>query len=228
MRIVKNADERKSEILDTASKLFTLNGYDNTSINDIIKKIGIAKGTVFYHFKSKEDMLDALIERACNHNLNSAKEIADDKSVPVLERLLKTLTAFTAYNNADLSLADNLQKPQNALMHQKTHGIMLSGITPILTGIIEDGISEGLFNTPYPYETVEMIVSHVTTVFDDNFMSHLSSEEHTQRVEAFILNTEILLGAEPGSLAPMIRMLTSLGRSGMAERRKRTERKTNK
>ena len=61
MRIVKEAEERKNEILDVAGKLFGKKGYDATSTNDILKEIGIARGTLYYHFKSKEDILDAMI-----------------------------------------------------------------------------------------------------------------------------------------------------------------------
>ena len=62
MRVVKDAEERRNEILDVAERLFCAKGFDNASTNDILKEIGIARGTLYYHFKSKEDILD-LIER---------------------------------------------------------------------------------------------------------------------------------------------------------------------
>ena len=54
MRVVKEAEERKNEILDVAERLFGEKGFDNTSTNDILEEIGIARGTLYYHFKSKE------------------------------------------------------------------------------------------------------------------------------------------------------------------------------
>ena len=66
MRVVKEAEERRSEILDVAEKLFCTKGYDNTSTNDILNQVGIARGTLYYHFKSKEDILDGMIERLTN------------------------------------------------------------------------------------------------------------------------------------------------------------------
>ena len=63
MRIVKEAEERRNEILDAADELFGRKGFDGTSTNDILEKVGIARGTLYYHFKSKEDILDALIQR---------------------------------------------------------------------------------------------------------------------------------------------------------------------
>jgi len=206
MRVVKNADERKNEILDIASDLFTAKGYDGTSISDIIEKAGVARGTVYHHFKSKEDVLNALIERVGIRFLTAAKEIAEDKSIPVFERLFKTLLSLFADTNVDSKLNDHIHKPQNALMHQKTHELMLKGIPPILTGIIEDGVREKLFDTPHPYETVEMVVAYVITVFDDDYMPSLSPEEQMERINAFVFNMERLFGAKAGSFAPLLQL----------------------
>ena len=56
---MKEHDERRNEIINTAAVLFMEKGYDRCSINDILNKIGIAKGTFYHYFKSKEDVLDA-------------------------------------------------------------------------------------------------------------------------------------------------------------------------
>ena len=63
MRIVKAAEERKQEILDAAERLFEVKGFEGTSISNILEETGIARGTLYYHFKSKEELLDAVIER---------------------------------------------------------------------------------------------------------------------------------------------------------------------
>lgn len=49
MRVVKEAEERRNEILDTAERLFVEKGFDGTSTNDILNDIGIARGTLYYH-----------------------------------------------------------------------------------------------------------------------------------------------------------------------------------
>ncbi|MCH5250603.1 MAG: helix-turn-helix transcriptional regulator, partial [Lachnospiraceae bacterium] len=54
----ESAEERKKEILDIAEELFTTKGYDKTSTTDILERVGIARGTMYYHFKSKEEILD--------------------------------------------------------------------------------------------------------------------------------------------------------------------------
>ena len=199
MRVIKDADVRKNEILDVAEELFNLNGFDATTISAIIEKAGIARGTVYYHFKSKEDVLDALIERHCQRLLAEAKEIAADSRLPVMERLIQTLMSMNGDKEGTPSvITQQMHRPQNALMHQKTHETMLEAIPPILMGIIEDGIKEGIFNTPYPYESLEMVVAHVNTVFDD-YAEKLTGKELLKRIRAFIFNLERLFGAAPGS-----------------------------
>ncbi|CUX50566.1 HTH-type transcriptional repressor KstR2 [Clostridium sp. C105KSO15] len=197
MRIIKDADVRKNEILDAAADLFNSDGFDGTTISAIIEKAGIARGTIYYHFKSKEDILDALINRRNTEFLIAARQIAADKSIPVLERLVRTFIAMNGDKDGKSELTLQMHKPQNALMHQKTHQAMMEGIPPILMEIIEDGISEGLFNTPYPYESLEMVVAHVNAVFDD-YAEKLTGEELLGRIKAFIFNLERLFGAESG------------------------------
>ena len=60
-RIIKKADERQAEILETARGLFLSRGYDATTVNDLIQAIGISKGAFYHHFASKEDVLSALV-----------------------------------------------------------------------------------------------------------------------------------------------------------------------
>ena len=71
----KEAEERKKEILDIAEALFIAKGYEETSTTDILERVGIARGTLYYHFKSKEEILDALIDRIIDgvvRNIKSA------------------------------------------------------------------------------------------------------------------------------------------------------------
>ena len=82
MRIVKEATERKNEILDAAAVLFMKKGFDNTSTNDILEAVGIARGTLYHHFKSKEEVMDALIDRQMEKILSAARQAAADLSVP--------------------------------------------------------------------------------------------------------------------------------------------------
>lgn len=205
MRIVKDAEERRNEILDTADELFALKGFDGTSTNDILEKVGIARGTLYHHFKSKEDIMDALIERYSARLLGAAQSIAADKNIPVVERIIRVVMALNLSGGGSKEIMEHIHKPQNALMHQKIQKVIIHGVPPILTEIIREGIEQGMFSTPYPYECMEMVVIYANTVFDGDMVA-LTDEERLSRVQAFVCNVERLLGADSGSLGDILRM----------------------
>lgn len=198
MRIVKEAAERRDEILDVAERLFCTNGYDNTSTNDILAEIGIARGTLYYHFKSKEDILDAMIDRILDEIIRKAKNIALNESMPVLERLTKTVLAANVDTKTGDMILEQVHKPQNALMHAKMQEKMLSQLVPLFVKIIEDGIAQNLMQTDYPEDTIQMLLLYSNSVFDESIA--YSQDVKKRKVLAFINNVEILLHMERGSL----------------------------
>lgn len=215
MRTIKEAEERKNEILDAVDELFSQKGYDGTSTNDILEKVGIARGTLYYHFKSKEDILDALIERYLVRLLGAAQKIAADKSLPVNERIIRVVMALNINRGSGKEMITQMHKPQNALMHQKTQKAILHGVTPILSDIIKEGIEQGQFHTPYPYECMEMVMTYTNAVFDSD--TEMTDVELTGRIQAFIYNMERLLGAKPESLMPYLMQVFNNGTEGQNE-----------
>lgn len=202
MRVVKEAEERKNEILDVAERLFGTKGFDGTSTTDILNEIGIARGTLYYHFKSKEDILDAMIERMTVSLVAKASEIARKEDVPVLQRLTLTMVALNVNNDLGHEIMEQVHKPQNALMHQKMQKRLLAGVNPIITGLIEEGCSQGICHTDYPSEVAEMTLLYSNTVFDD--LAGYSGDERQKKIGAFIYNLERLLGMERDSLREAI------------------------
>ena len=202
MRIVKEAEERRNEILDVAERLFGTKGFDGTSTTDILNEIGIARGTLYYHFKSKEDILDALIERMTGSLVAKASEIAGKNDVPVLQRLTQMMLALNVNGKLGQEIMEQVHKPQNALMHQKMQQRLLAGVRPVIAALIEEGITQGICRTDYPAEVAEMTLLYSNTVFDD--LAPLSVEERQRKIAAFIYNLERLLGMERDSLRETI------------------------
>ncbi|MGE7091855.1 TetR/AcrR family transcriptional regulator [Lysinibacillus sp. NPDC048646] len=206
----KEAEERRNEILDAADELFGQRGFDGTSTKEILEKVGIARGTLYYHFKSKEDIMDALIERYSINLLETAQEIAADKTIAINERIIGVVMALNLNGRSSKEIMEHIHKPQNALMHQKIQKVIINGVPPILTGIIHEGIEQGLFSTPFPYECMEMVVVYMNTVFDDD-MVEMTNEEQASRMQAFVFNVERLLGVESGSLMSVVMQMFGNG-----------------
>ena len=217
MRIVKEAEERREEILDAAEKLFAAKGFDNTSTGDILDAVGIARGTLYYHFKSKEDILDGVIQRITDQLMQDAGEIVRKKELPVLERLTKAIMSLNVESKIGHEIMEQVHRPQNALMHQKMQTSLLEGINPILTELVEEGIRQGICHTRYPESVVEMTIIYANNAFDELNVAVLSSEQRKQKISGFIYNLERLMGMAEGSLQEAIMEIFRGSRLGSEE-----------
>ena len=192
---------KKEQILDVSFSLFLEKGYDYTSISDILKKLDIARGTLYYHFESKEAIMDAIIERSAHDIVAEAERIVLQQELSVHEKIF---SLFSVMNMEHLSggdlMVDYLNRPQNALFHEKSNRLLLQKITPIFEKIIQEGVEKGIFENAYPYETAELILAMIVGVLDlrDEKMSQEIIERKT---ESLLYNIERILGADQGSFA---------------------------
>ncbi|TCO70724.1 TetR/AcrR family transcriptional regulator [Marinisporobacter balticus] len=120
MRITKEYEERRNEILDVAETLFVTKGYLKTTINDILQEVGIAKGTFYYYFKSKEEVMDAIIIRFVSAGVKVAKEIISNTNLTVHEKLFKIIMEQKTTTNVKEEMISQLHQINNAQMHQKS------------------------------------------------------------------------------------------------------------
>ena len=207
MRIVKSAEERKNELLDVAEELFAEKGFDSASTNDIINRIGIARGTLYHHFGSKEEILDAIVERMTCEGISRAKAIVADKSIPLLSRFTGAVLALNINTKAGAEVLEQIHRPQNALLHQKMQERLLGGVVPLIAQLIEEGNADGLFDSKYPQEAAEMILLYSSIAFDE--LAGLTPEEKERKSKAFICYTERILGARENSLEATIMTILS-------------------
>lgn len=208
MRIVKEHDERKNEIIDTAEKLFASKGYEQCSVNDILTEIGIAKGTFYHYFKSKEEVLDAVIGKATAIIAERIYEVADKTGVSSNDKLLQIFLAMKIENQMERGLLEEMHKVENALMHQKSLVSIMEVLTPVLTKVVEEGNRDGTFHCEYPEEFMQIFLSAATTLFDDGIFQ-VAPEKMQSLLVALIVMLEKLLGVEEGKFQSRIEEYTN-------------------
>ncbi len=199
MRVTKDPKERRNEILDTAEWLFTTKGYTKTTINDILQEIGIAKGTFYYYFKSKEEVMDAIIMRLTGMYVSKAKEIAARTDLNANEKLLQIFMGNRQDEKKE-QMIEQLHEVENAQMHQKSLVETILQMTPVLTGILEQGINEGVYKTLYPREVVEFLLVSSNFLFDEGIFKW-KPQEIQQKGNAFVWITATLLGTDKDNVS---------------------------
>ena len=190
---------KKEQILDISFSLFLEKGYDNTSISDILSKLDIARGTLYYHFESKEAIMDAIIERSAKKIVEEAQSIVLKKELPVYEKIfaLFSSTSMKRLSGGNLMI-DYMNQPQNALFHEKSNISFIQKITPILGDIIKEGMEEGIFHNAFPYESAELILVMIIGFIDVHY-ENMDKKDLERRTESLLYNIERMLGAKEGS-----------------------------
>lgn len=88
---------RQEEILHVAYKEFALNGYTNASLSEIIKQVGLAKGSFYRYFNSKRDLFAYLLNDATQRRLSTLNKLIDDPDVDIFELIRKNFMAKTRF-----------------------------------------------------------------------------------------------------------------------------------
>ena len=188
---MKKGERRKQELLEIAYSLFISRGYENTSVDDIIEQAGIAKGTFYYYFETKEQMLEEVIGRMIDQETEAAGRVIRN-DIPVLRKIVEIIAALRP-GPKERPIEGALKKPENTLMHTKIKRRLLETGVPLLSEVVQEGVAQGVFSCGCIPERVRMLLVISNEIFDEG--------QFTERdVEVFIDLSEKLLGAETGTM----------------------------
>jgi AcrR family transcriptional regulator len=157
-RITKDPEVRRNELMDAAEQLFVEKGYEHTSASDIIRRVDIAQGTFYYYFKSKDEILTAVMDRYVERYMKLVKSIMDDGHMNALQKVQHIINALFSMSDQKRKFSQYLNPEEKVARHERFHGYFETALSPVVTKIVKQGIEEGYFEVEYPEETSELIV----------------------------------------------------------------------
>ncbi|MGA2832554.1 MAG: TetR/AcrR family transcriptional regulator [Terracidiphilus sp.] len=200
IRTVKAPEERREDILAVAADLFMRNGYEATSVDQIVRSAAIAKGTFYYYFSSKKAALEAIARKVVQRMVQVSQAIEQQAGLGAIEKLCAIFAAQSRVEQQEQALVDDLHRPENRELHDQINMETIKAIGPILANVIQQGCQEGVFDVPDPLSTVQFLLAGSQMIFDRGAFDW-TPEELIARHEAMILLIERGLGAAPGSIS---------------------------
>lgn len=159
----KYPEETRHLIISVAAQLFIERGYDHTSIQDIIDHLGgLTKGAIYHHFKSKEEIMiavvdelysgsDAEMEKVCRQEgLNGREKLKELFRVSLFSMPQKDM--FTMFSTA----TDMMKNPQ--FLVQYLRDTVQKEVPAVIKKILDMGIEDGSIQTEYPKELSEVVI----------------------------------------------------------------------
>jgi len=199
-RITKDPQIRMAEILDAAELLFNKHGYQKTAISDIVKEIGVAQGTFYYYFKSKDEVLEALVYRHISGIVTEAEMMVNDKSRKATEKFNWLLNkAFVGVHTKDGLLFEYLYSEEYLHILDKVGRQTQKTFVPILLKIIEEGVTQGVFKINNPRQAIDFIMVILGCLHEAVYKKDPPEEIQERLVIASML-VEKVLGMAEGTL----------------------------
>lgn len=170
--------EKEDYILDKAKEVFLTKGYSSTTIADIVDHSGVSKGSIYYHYDSKETLFFKLIERNSLEWISKWKEreknydtiidkfygIAEYYAIDSQNPLTKITEEFYISNperNEEIlnKLLEVLRNPRElyvSLINEAIEADLIPKVDSKELAIIFSGLMDGLSTTYYEYSESEM------------------------------------------------------------------------
>ena len=214
-RTVKEYDERYTEFLDVGQRLFYQKGYAQTSVQEIIGEIGVAKGLFYYYFSSKADLLDAVIERMTTQILTSLQPMIDDPACDAPTKMHQFFQRTQSWKLANreflIDVMGVIYSDENVLLRTKILAATMPIVVPQLARIIRQGIDEGVYDVAYPEESAEIIMELAQAIAapianlllkgpPEDMDQEAALQTLERRTLAYERSIERVLGAKDGSL----------------------------
>ena len=203
-RIVKKPLQRRAEILEAARHLFQTKEYEKATLQDVMDHLGIAKGTIYHYFKSKEELLEAVIEDIVNKHFEKMEALLQEAKGNALEKMQALIEAGNEV--APPPVLEQLHKKGNEAMHTRLLATTLIKQAPLYAKLIQQGCEEGIFRTDSPLESAEFILSAVQFLTDLGIYPW-TKEDLARRAQAFPHLIEQQLQAPPGSFRFLVSLL---------------------
>lgn len=151
--------DTKEKIIEVASYLFFTKGYESTKISEIIDSLdGLTKGAVYHHFKSKEDIFNAVVERIGLRNKFLFDAIKDDETLNGISKLRKIVEL--SFNNENMEVI--LQMSPNLLESPKLFASFMKQMESLtyseyILPIVREAVKDGSIKSDYPDEVAGLI-----------------------------------------------------------------------
>jgi len=163
-RTSKQPEERRRELEAAAAKLFSDKGYADTSVSDIVKAVGVAQGTFYYHFKSKDEVLEAVVERIIRGLAEEVQRTVEDESLEQADRLDRVLALLLSAMLDNRQLISLVQHPGNMVLNERMRQRLVTRLEPALLQLVRDGARHGAFDVPHADEAADLLLATVVAV----------------------------------------------------------------
>ena len=173
---MKKRELTKLKIQETAIGLFLKKGIDQTSVDEIVTKSGVAKGTFFYHYKQKDILIEEIITNEFDGYFSIPEVIVNDQSLNAAEKMSRVLSAVFVSLKSPSSIEKMFIHGVPVQFQLLMNEIRLEKMIPIIRSILIQGNVEGCFRVQH-VQTAASVVTRGISAHIHAVYAHFSQPE---------------------------------------------------
>jgi AcrR family transcriptional regulator len=143
---------RRAELTAAAARVFAERGVANTSVSDIVKAAGVAQGTFYLYFGTKDDVVLAVVDEMAGRMIAGITAAVDASGSTAVEKFLGLRDVLMAIDvdPTAVELAGFMHRPENRPLHDRMAEHFVPALIPLMESIVVQGVAEGVFNVRDP------------------------------------------------------------------------------
>lgn len=154
-----NSTDKREAILKAATEVFARNGYFSSKVSDIAKAAGVADGTVYLYFKSKEEILHSIFDRTMEQGIEQAKiELAKCRTPQEKLRCLSKLHLARLGADRDLAIVFQVELRGSTKFMEEFSAAGFGEYLNLIRAIFEEGQASGVFRKDLHAKTCAKIL----------------------------------------------------------------------
>jgi len=143
--------DKPQQIIDAAVRVFARNGFYNSRVSDIAREAGIASGTIYLYFKTKDEILVTLFrEKMAGFVSGLRRAIAGEPDAPAKLRRLVRLHFETLEAHPDVAEVVQIELRQGHKFFRGASAHEVSGYFDLIGSVLHEGVAGGLFRADLP------------------------------------------------------------------------------
>ena len=186
------SEKTKSEILQTAVRLFRERGWKEVNIEDVVKEVGVTRGAFYHYFKSREELISAAADQMFFEN-NPFSLAEQERGLNALEKLRLSFKRNMESNLANLGMIAELQKAfdSDPVLFKGEALSQVNVVAPFIEKLLIEGNADGSLFVHYPKQTAQ-VLALLSGLWVNPTFFHVSRQEYTEKLLFFMHMTEEL------------------------------------
>jgi AcrR family transcriptional regulator len=180
--------ERRAALVAAARRQFMEQGIAGTAVSDIVREAGVAQGTFYLYFQTKDAAVDAVMEEIADEMVATMAAVAEQSGMRAVEKLTLMGRRLFVDLRAERNVLDHIHRAEHEQVHDRVVKTSLRRLAPVVAEVIRQGVEEGDFHVTSPDAAAPLALAATMGMDDIGYPGARAAWEQGAALLEFVLH----------------------------------------